>query len=113
MGTTSQLSVKRLYKLEDMVRTILIANPKARDDDRELTLLLHTQYYHINPYSCYCDVMHNTEIPSQESIGRCRRKIQEKDETLRGSRAKEQIRLDEQEMFIEYALNDRREEICQ
>lgn len=96
-----------------MVRNILTDNPKARDDDRELTLVLHTRYYDINPYSCYCEVMRNENIPSQESIGRCRRKIQEKDETLRGSKAKEQIRLDKQEEFIEYALNDRREETCQ
>ena len=113
MVTTSQSSLKRLYKLEDMVRTILSENPRARDDDRELTLVLHTRFYNINPYSCYCELMRNDNIPSQESIGRCRRKIQEQDEALRGSRAKEKIRLEEQESYIEYALDDRREELCQ
>ena len=107
MGIKSQSS-DRLYRLEDMVREILTENESARDDDRELTLNVHMKFYNINPYSCYCHVMRNADIPSQESIGRCRRKIQETDETLRGSKAKEKIRLAEQEMYIDYALNERR-----
>ena len=104
----TQSSLGRLYRLEDMVREVLIENKRARDDDRELTLNIHTKFYKINPYACYCDVMRNEDIPSQESIGRCRRKIQETDESLRGSRAKEKIRMAEQETFIDYALNERR-----
>lgn len=103
-------SVGKLYKLEDMVREVLEENKKARDDDRELTLNIHTKFYNINPYACYCNVMRNEDIPSQESIGRCRRKIQETDESLRGSKRKEKIRLEEQEVYIDYALNDRRSE---
>lgn len=107
MDTKSQSS-DRLYRLEDMVREVLTENKRARDDDRELTLNVHMKFYNINPYACYCHVMRNADIPSQESIGRCRRKIQETDETLRGSKAKEKIRLAEQEMYIDYALNERR-----
>lgn len=103
-----QSSVGRLYKLEDMVREILERNERARDDDRELTLRVHMNYYGINPYAPYCEVMWNENIPSQESIGRCRRKIQESDFGLRGSKRKEKIRMEEQETFIEYALNDER-----
>lgn len=109
MGTTSRSSDK-LHKLEDIVREVLMDNERARDDDRELTLRVHMDYYGINPYSPYCEVMWNDSIPSQESIGRCRRKIQEKDESLRGSRAKEKMRMEEQKAYIDYALSDRRGE---
>lgn len=98
----------KLYRLEDMVREILEQNERARDDDRELTLRVHMDYYGINPYAPYCEVMWNDKIPSQESIGRCRRKIQETDFKLRGSKAKEEIRMDEQEVYIDYALNSER-----
>lgn len=96
----------KLKTLEQMVRAILVSNERARDDDRVLTLAIHTTFYKINPYAPYCDVMKNKSLPSQESIGRCRRKIQETDESLRGSKAKEAIRMDRQMDFIEYALSD-------
>lgn len=98
----------RLYRLEDMVRAILEKNERARDDDRELTLRVHMNYYGINPYAPYCEVMWNEHIPSQESIGRCRRKIQETDFELRGSKRKETIRMEEQEAYIGYAMNEGR-----
>lgn len=98
----------KLYRLEDMVRDILERNERARDDDRELTLRVHMNFYGINPYAPYCEVMWNEKLPSQESIGRCRRKIQETDFELRGSRRKEEIRMQEQETYIDYALNDKR-----
>lgn len=107
MKDTSK-KLNSLYKLEDMVREILARNERARDDDRELTLRVHMNYYGINPYAPYCEVMWNEHIPSQESIGRCRRKIQEKDFTLRGSRRKESIRMEEQEAYINYALDEGR-----
>ena len=102
-------SAGRLYKLEDMVREVLEQNERARDDDRELTLRVHMDYYGINPYAPYCEVMWNDKIPSQESIGRCRRKIQETEYELRGSKRKEDIRMEEQEVYINYALNERRD----
>ena len=108
MKDTSKKKVYSLYKLEDMVREVLEKNERARDDDRELTLRVHMTYYGINPYAPYCEVMWNEHIPSQESIGRCRRKIQETDFKLRGSKRKEAIRMDEQEAYIDYALNEGR-----
>lgn len=107
-STLTKRTDGKLYRLEDMVREVLEWDEKARDDDRELTLRIHINYYGINPYAPYCDVMWNDKIPSQESIGRCRRKIQETEFDLRGSKKKEKIRMKEQETYIEYALNDRR-----
>ena len=45
------------------------------------------------------------DIPSIESIGRCRRRLQEKDESLRGTE-REHIRMEVQKNFIEYAKED-------
>ena len=93
----------RLRNLETKVRMTLEAFPKTRDDDRELTLAIWERFYGVSPWTPVHDVMQNKKLPSQESIGRCRRKIQETDESLRGTRAKEQIRMAEQMTFIEYS----------
>ena len=95
---------KRLSKREYEVKAILEMYPQARDDDRFLTLMYHTTFCDVDLYTPYITVMLNEKLPSQESIGRCRRKLQEKDESLRGSKAKEEIRMAEQEGYIEYAL---------
>lgn len=97
----------RLNKLEDIVRAILIRYPETRDDDRVLTLSVWTDVYGVNPWSPVSEIMRDKKLPSQESIGRVRRRIQQTDETLRGTKKKEAIRMDAQLDFIEYALSDR------
>lgn len=98
--------MSRLDTLEEMVRAVLMTNPKARDDDRELTLQVWTKIFGINPWAPVVEVMKNKDLPSQESLGRVRRKIQQHDEKLRGSKHKEKIRLDAQVDYIEYAIGD-------
>lgn len=95
--------MRRLDTLEDMVKEVLTENKRARDDDRELALMVWVNYFQINPYAPLIDVMHNRKLPSQESLGRVRRKIQARDRSLRGSNHKEQIRLNAQLDYIEYA----------
>lgn len=99
--------MSRLNTLEDMVRLVLEKDPKARDDDRVLTLDVWCNIFGITPWSPVSEVMRNKDLPSQESLGRVRRKIQQKDETLRGSKAKEAIRMDAQADYLEYANSDR------
>lgn len=94
--------MSRLDTLEEMVRAVLKADPKTRDDDRELTYQVYTQIFGKNPWSPICEVMRDKDLPSQESIGRVRRKIQEKDESLRGSKKKEKIRMDAQLDYLNY-----------
>ena len=103
--------MSRLDTLEDMVREVLKKDPKARDDDRILTLDVWVNVFKVNPWSPISEVMRNKELPSQESIGRVRRKIQEKDTTLRGSKKKETVRMAAQVDFIEYSNSDRYESI--
>ena len=96
----------RLETLEEMVREVLKKDPKARDDDRILTLDVWVNIFKVNPWSPISEVMRNKDLPSQESLGRVRRKIQMKDESLRGSKYKEKVRMDAQKDFIEYANSD-------
>lgn len=93
----------RLNRLETKVLTELKMKPCTRDDDRELALNIWLDYYGVSPWAPVAEVMHRRDIPSQESIGRCRRKIQEKYESLRGTKHKEKIRMQEQERYLEYA----------
>lgn len=98
--------MRNLNTLESMVREVLKHNHEARDDDRVLTLEIWTRIFGISPWMPVSEAMLNKELPSQESIGRCRRKIQQTDESLRGSKAKEAIRMEAQIDFIEYSKLD-------
>lgn len=93
----------RLNSLEDMVRETLKRDARARDDDRILTLDIWVNVFKVNPWSPVCEVMRNKNLPSQESLGRVRRKIQQRDESLRGSKAKEDIRMNAQADYLEYS----------
>lgn len=97
------LKMGRLDTLEDMVRLVLEKDPKARDDDRILTLDVWCNIFGVNPWSPVSEVMRNKDLPSQESLGRVRRKLQQIDESLRGSKQKEKIRMDAQEDYLDYA----------
>ena len=92
----------RLDTLEAMVREVLKRDPKARDDDRILTLDVWCNVFGINPWSPVAEVMRNKDLPSQESLGRVRRKVQQHDESLRGSKCKEAVRLNAQADYMDY-----------
>lgn len=96
----------KLKTLEAKVLKILEENEYARDDDRTLTLQIHTVFYGVDINTPYWQVMCDNTIPTQESIGRCRRKIQETRFDLRGSKAKEDIRMAEQETYLDYARSE-------
>ena len=102
MTTKKKLSVR-----EANVRRILEQHPEARDSDRILTLLYHETYNGVSRYDTYEAVMFDDGLPSEESLGRCRRRIQAEDESLRGSKAKEKIRIEDQRAYIEYAIEER------
>ena len=96
----------KLNNLEEMVRETLKRDPKARDDDRILTLDVWVNVFKVNPYAPVKDVMRNKELPSQESLGRVRRKIQQNDESLRGTKHKEKVRLNAQADYMDYARGE-------
>ena len=96
----------RFKTLESKVRAELENRPTTRDDDRELTVYVYRDFYGVNPWAPFAAVLGRNDLPSQETIGRARRKLQEHNEELRGSRHKEKIRMAEQGRFIEYAKTD-------
>jgi len=99
-----------LRKTTDLVRDILIDEPAARDSDSFLYCKV-LEYYGrrlsidfnrvsvLNFYKLYRD----KNIPSIETVGRCRRKIQEEEIDLRGSAAVEAQRGAREKQFRHYA----------
>lgn len=92
-----------ILTIHQMVEKILKDYPGTREDDRELIKTLYGKYYGIDYYQPWGSVIKNKNLPSFESIRRCRQKIQEKDKSLRGSKKSEEARLDMQEEYLEYA----------
>lgn len=95
-----------ILTIHQMVEKILKDYPGTREDDRELIKTLYGKYYGIDYYQPWGSVIKNKNLPSFESIRRCRQKIQEKDESLRGSKKSEDARLDMQEEYLEYVRGE-------
>ena len=88
-------------KLEDMVGAVLRNSEKAKNDDRILAYLVYRAFYGITNDDTFLSVITNDKLPRIESIGRVRRKLQETDESLRGTE-KEAERMAEQKAWLEY-----------
>lgn len=94
-----------LVTLEQKIKAVLEEIPATRESDKELAIEVWSRFYRVNPYAPMVDVMRNNRIPSVESMGRIRRKLQEHDESLRGKK-RERIRINAQKDYIEYAKSD-------
>lgn len=92
-----------IKKTKDIVLKVLIRYPKTRDSDELLNCyVLSTLGISCStPFNVIMKKIHNNEIPSLETIGRCRRKIQESHIDLRGTNYKE--RQQKQEDYKELA----------
>lgn len=85
------------------VRDILIEYPKTRDDDMQLYAIFVAKKAGVSKNDTfYYVLMHHNEynLPSYESVTRARRKVQECEFTLRGT--KRTKRKDLQEEYREY-----------
>lgn len=94
--------MSRLMTIQQMVEEILRQYPGTRDDDRELIQTLYGKYYGIDFFTPFGAVLKNKKLPSFESIRRCRQRLQEHDESLRGSKRSEDARISKQEEYLEY-----------
>lgn len=92
-----------LKTIQQKVEEILKQYPGTRDDDRELIQVYYGKYHNIDYYTPFGAVIKNKKLPSFESIRRCRQKVQELNEDLRGSKKSEEARLAKQEEYLEYA----------
>jgi len=82
--------MKQLFSIIDDVEKFLTKYPVLRDDDRRLIVNLWTKRMggsdivdHLEPNEVMKRIA-SSEMPSPESITRCRRKLQEKCPNLRG-----------------------------
>ena len=85
------------------VKTMLIQEPATRDDDMLLYARFCYKYGYVRDSSEFMNVMTNSKIlglPSYESITRARRKVQENEPTLVGTRRRQ--RKEEEENYRQY-----------
>jgi len=101
--------MKGIYYTHQLVEDALINDPKLRDDDN---LLYISVCKRINPHVIgmnFEDVLTNRSsmgIPSIETVGRCRRKIQETHPNLRSSKKAEDARYDQFKEVMEYVSSE-------
>ena len=94
--------VQGIKTIEGKVERVLRQHPATRSNDRLLVVAFYDEYYGVFNEPFWL-VMSRSDLPSTESITRCRRKIQERDETLRANKHIDRKRIDRQLDFIEYA----------
>lgn len=96
--------MSKLNTIKAQVEYILRRYPATRNDDRFLIRVLYQKFYNVHYYDSFGAVLMNTKLPSFESIRRCRQKIQEQDESLRGTKESAKARLDKQVEYIEFVV---------
>ena len=98
------MKINKLMQLEPIVHEILKNNPITRTDDQ----LLYIAYWHkMMPEISFLDFCKNYKkykMSNMESVGRCRRKIQEKYPELKNIEVAE-ARLEETMEYMQYAIN--------
>lgn len=92
-----------LMTMHNRVLSILEAKPETRSSDRLLIEAVYDGYGVVN--LPFWQVM-ESDLPSFETITRCRRKIQQEREDLRAVDVVENERINRQLDFIEYAKGD-------
>ena len=100
--TKNNEGVQGIKTIESKVERVLRQHPATRSSDRLLVVTVYDEFYGVfnEPF---WQIMARNDLPSIETITRCRRKIQERDESLRANKRIERKRIDRQLDFIEYA----------
>lgn len=95
-----------IYTIHDMALNVLVSKPEARNDD---WVLFYWICKKINPeveFMPFSRVLLNHKLlglPSIETVSRCRRKLCEEFEELKGSNHIEKGRKEKQEEYKRYA----------
>jgi hypothetical protein len=79
-------------KLYDKVKELLINKPELRDSDKKLLWEVWRNLGYLNSGALYYDGLMKRGCPTFESVTRIRRKIQERNMELRGSKFIQRIR---------------------
>lgn len=101
----------KLKELEKDVKALLVAEPKTRASDDLLYFMLIEKRLNASGKSLarisaqdYILHYRNYNLPTIESVGRCRRKLQEKDASLKPSETVQLHRKEMQNSFVKYAI---------
>jgi len=101
-----------LGKITDIVEGILLREPTARGDDDYLYIKVLEYYGRVKgvdfsrvAVNSFFKQYRAAGIPSPESVGRCRRKLQEQYEELRPDKEKQEQRANEENKYKAYAVN--------
>lgn len=98
-STTARSEVQTMHNI---VLDILERKPETRSSDRLLIEAVYDEKYGVVNLP-FWQVMERGDLPSFETITRCRRKVQQDNEALRGTKEVEEHRLYKQVEFIDYA----------
>ena len=104
--TVTMTTVTDLKTLTAKVHHILTEDPECRDSDKRLIMAVLAEHYGVRATDGIKEILERDDLPNFESIRRCRQKIQEEDESLRGTRRVEAGRLEQQEAYIAYARGE-------
>lgn len=100
-------SSKILRKLEKTVREIMVEDPVTRGDDDILYVrVLKRAGIEINNITAETYIMNyrRLKLPTIESVGRCRRRVQAKDETLKPTPEIELKRRKTEQSYYYYSI---------
>lgn len=98
---------KILRKLEKTVREIMVEDPVTRGDDDILYVrVLKRAGIEINNITAETYIMNyrRLKLPTIESVGRCRRRVQAKDETLKPTPEIELKRRKTEQSYYYYSI---------
>ena len=99
-----------LKNTTEMVKVIMAADPKTRSNDGLLYIRLidflgkchRVDYLHM-PMVMFYEQLPTLNVPTIETVGRCRRKVQEKFPELKANAEVTAFRAKREEVFKEYA----------
>lgn len=105
--------MKKLLNVQEKVKDILIKYPKTRSNDMLLYLKFAERIdeeFQQNvmklPFATVISNMEEYHLPTFGSVGRARRKLQEKYPELRATDQVQGFRADREEAYREYARNE-------
>ena len=85
------MSKKSMDTYYEQVKGIMTKYPKSRDDDMLLySIFLHMRFYDVFPKA------KERGLPSYEGVTRARRKVQEKEPSLRGEKYSQRMKAEEE-----------------
>lgn len=98
--------MQKLRTIEDKVRAILKKDEEARNDDMVLYLKVCNSYFKDSRGDAFAEVMSQYRylgLPSFESVGRTRRKLQAEHPEILGSIRIQKIRAKQEQNYRRYA----------